>query len=367
MRPRLAFRPASVAALAAVLGAVALAGACRTRDPYTDWWWYDQPVPESNITPRVQSGPYMLAMFEGTTGRPLTWTDLWNGMHWADIVVVGEQHDDANAHLVQRTLVEEALAAWPGSAVSMEMLERHEQHMVDAYLAGDMALDAFVDGTRSRDWAGKDSWMRFYQPMVDAARQTHGSVVAANAPREYLRRARLEGYEVLAALPPEERALFDLPAGPPPVSYRERFRGFMAGDGDPPTDEALDTMLRSQRLWDATMAASIVAAWKRVPSGAKVIHVVGQFHSEYDGGLISEIQARAGSARILTVTVQKGEARMLRAADKGKADVVVYGVAPPPTWTAAAARRARAEKATEAAEAARDALPATLPEWGVAH
>lgn len=353
--------------VAALLLAAVAVGACRTRDPYTNWLWYDQPEPESNITPRVQGGPYMLAMFEGTTGRPLTWTDLWNGMQWADIVVVGEQHDDANAHLVQRTLVEEALAVWPGSAVSMEMLERNEQGMVDEYVAGAMELDAFVDGTKSRDWAGKDSWMRFYQPMVDAARETRGTVVAANAPREYVRRARTEGYEALAALPPEERALFELPAGPPPATYRERFRGFMAGDGEPPSDEALDTMLRAQRLWDSTMAASIVAAWKRAPSGAKVIHVVGQFHSEYDGGLISEIQARAGHARILTVSVQKGETRMLRASDKGKADVVVYGVAPPPTWTASSARRKRAEAAAAAAEAEHDALPKVIPEWGVAY
>ncbi len=356
-------------ATAAVAGsALVCLSACRTRDPYTDWAWYGQPVPGSNITPRVQSGPYMLAMFEGTTGRPLTWTDLWQGMHWADIVVVGEQHDDANAHLVQATIVEEAMAAWPGSVVSMEMLERNEQAVVDAYLAGTLSLDEFMDQTKSRNWAGDGSWVRWYQPMVDAARDSKGGVVAANAPREYVRMARTDGYAALAALPPDQQALFAIPAMDPPASYRERFRSFMASDGNSPTDEELDTMLRSQRLWDATMADSIARAYKKLPKYAKIIHVVGQFHSEYDGGLISEIQARVGSARILTVSVQKGEANMLRAEDKGKADVVVYGVAPKPTWTARQSRLNAAKKAGEAAVAEDfSALPDPMPAWGVAY
>lgn len=339
----------------------ALCASCRTRDPYTDWAWSGAPEPGSNYTPKVQSSPYTLAMFEGSTGRPLSWPDLWEGMKWADIVIIGEQHDDAVAHRVQLTMVEEAMVAWPGSAISMEMLERNEQAALDAYMAGSMDRDAFMDATNSRNWAGKDSWVRWYQPMVDAARDNGGRVVAANAPREYVRRARLEGYEALAALPPEERAHFDLPAAPPPASYRERFREFMSSDGNAPTDEELDTMLRSQRLWDATMAASIVGACKTLPRNAKVVHVVGQFHSEFDGGLVSEIQARDGSARILTISVQKGETTGLRAEDKGKADVVAYGMAPPPTWSARASRRK--PESTEPPALTEEALP----EWGVAY
>jgi uncharacterized iron-regulated protein len=282
-------------------------------------------------------------------------------MHWADIVVVGEQHDDASAHLVQVTLVQEAMAAWPGSVVSLEMLERNEQHLVDAYLAGTLGKDEFIDQTNSRNWSGKDTWVVFYQPMIDAAKEGGGSrVVAANAPRAYVRKARTDGYEALLALPPEERVLFELPAKAPPVAYRERFRTFMSQNGDAPTDEELDAGLRPQRVWDATMADSVAKAYRTLPKGAKIIHAVGQFHSEYDGGLISEIQARASSARILTVSVQKGEAHALRHEDRGKADVVVYGVAKSPDWNAMKSRR-KAKLPSEGATSA------DLPEWGVTH
>ena len=323
---------AAIAAVAAAMLAALLQPGC-TRDPYDDLVWYYRPEPGSVIVPREQHGPRQLAMFHGSDGQPIDWNGLWNGVRWADIVIVGEQHDDANAHRVQLAIWEEAVVAWPGSAVSLEMLERDEQAVVDEYLAGTIDQATFVERTGSRDWAAKDTWDDFYQPVIDTAKRAHARVIAANAPRDYVKRARTEGYEALAALPAEERALFSLPADDAPDTYRTRFRDFMSGDGAHEVDEQrVDEVLRSQRLWDATMADSIVRAWKDVPRGGKLVHLVGQFHSEYDGGLVSEIRARAPWARILTVTVQQGRTRELRAEDRGKADVVVYGVDPNPVW-----------------------------------
>jgi uncharacterized iron-regulated protein len=327
-------RFAGCAARASAACALAAACACSTRDPYDDLLWYYRPEPGSVIIPREQHGPRSLAMFHGSDGAPIDWNGLWNGIRWADIVVVGEQHDDANAHEVQQAIWSETIAAWPGSAVSLEMLERDEQPTVDAYLAGEIDAPTFVERTGSRDWASKGTWDDFYQPVIDEAKAAKAPVIAANAPREYVRRARTEGYEALASLPADERALFALPAKDPPASYRARFRDFMSGNGEREVDEArVDEVLRSQRMWDATMADSIVRAYERLPSHAKVVHLVGQFHSEYDGGLVSEIQARAPGAKVLTITVQKGTARALREEDRDKADVVVYGVAPRLRWT----------------------------------
>ncbi|MFO0962366.1 MAG: ChaN family lipoprotein [Phycisphaerales bacterium] len=347
------------AALAAA-GVLLLAAGCRTRDPYASWTWYYNPEPGSSVAPHVQATPYSLAIFEGKDGQAADWNALWNGVRWADIVIVGEQHDDANAHEVQRTIVEETFAAWPGSAVSLEMLERNEQPVVDAYLRGEITKEEFVERTKSADWAGKGSWDVFYQPIIDAARDAHAPVIAANAPREYVRRARTEGYAALRALPPDEAALISLPKDKPPDSYRERFRQVMSGDGAHAiSDEKLDELLRSQRLWDATMADSIVRALKDAPSGGKVVHLVGQFHVEFDGGLVSEIQKRDPWARILTISVQKGEAYALRPEDKGRADLVVYGVDQAPKW-----RGFRAGTADAAGTQAAEPEP---PTWGFAY
>ena len=362
--------PTALAGAAVALVAMAIAsGGCSTRNPYANPIWGYAPQPGASMPPHFQATPYQLAIFRGDNGQSIDWNGLWNGIRWADIVIVGEQHDDASAHEVQRTIAEETFAAWPGCAVSLEMLERNEQPIVDAYLRGEITKEEFITRTGSRDWASKGSWEDFYQPVIDAAKDAGAPVIAANAPREYVRRARTEGYEALAALPPEERGNFAIPAGEPPATYRQRFKDLMSGDGSHEVSDAqVDDVLRSQRMWDATMADSIVNAWRAAPSGGKVVHLVGQFHSEYDGGLVSEIQHRAGNARILTISVQKGEAYALRREDRGKADVVVYGVAPRPTWRGFRPGPEPADAKGQGATAT-TAQPADepLPTWGFAY
>lgn len=343
-------------------GTLALAPAACTRNPYDDYLWYWKPEPGSTLTPRIQNGPRSLAMFQGDSGDPLDWYALSAGIRWADIVVIGEQHDDANAHGVQQAIVEETFTMWPGSAVSLEMLERDEQDVVDAYLRGDISKEDFIVRTNSRDWASKGSWETFYQPVIDSAKKFHAPVIAANAPRNYVRVARTDGYNALTQLPAEEQTLFSIPQRDPPETYRARFKSFMTNDGERTVDDAqVDEVLRSQRLWDATMADSIVRGYDAAPWGGKVVHLVGQFHSENDGGLISEIKARAPFARILTVTVQRGETFILRPEDRGKADVVVYGVRAEPAW-----RNFRAGQ-----EDAKPAVPVSPevdpPSWGFAY
>jgi uncharacterized iron-regulated protein len=361
LRPALRAIAAPVSRATLALAAVAALAACSTRNPYANDIWYYNPEPGSTLVPRVQSGPRNLAMFRGDTGMPLDWYGISVGIRWADIVIIGEQHDDEVAHGVQEAVVAETLAAWPGSAVSMEMLERDEQPIVDAYLAGSITEDEFVDRTGSRDWASTGTWHLYYQPVVDAARHAHAPVIAANAPREYVRRARTEGYAALEQLPADERALFSVPLRDPPASYRARFKALMSGDGAHAVDEAkVDEILLSQRLWDATMADSVVRALDAAPYGGKVVHLVGQFHSEHDGGLVSEIQARAPFAKVLTITVQRGEAFALRSEDTDKADVVVYGMRTPPAW-----RNFQAGPDPDAVQGPVPEQP--LPTWGFAY
>jgi uncharacterized iron-regulated protein len=86
-------------------------------------------------------------------------------------------------------------------------------------------------------------------------------------------------------------------------------------------------------VWDATMARSIAGALRERGRGsAKVVHVVGRFHSDFDGGLVSELRRAAPFASILTVSLLPEASRHLREEDRDRADVVVYtgGLAPTP-------------------------------------
>ena len=88
------------------------------------------------------------------------------------------------------------------------------------------------------------------------------------------------------------------------------------------TDEAILGMFRGQLVMDATMAASIADASRA--GAAKVVHLVGHFHCDFQGGLVQELHRRLPDDRILVITVLAVDAPSLRDEDVDRADFVVY-------------------------------------------
>lgn len=316
---------------------LALAG-CSRPDPFA--FEPKDPSPNEQLLPQEPWAPRALPMFSGRDGRVVSWADLMDAVASSDVIVLGEQHDDANGHSVELAVLENVLATYPGSVLALEMLERDEQAAVDAHLAGTLSEAEFIEQTGSARWSGAQSWEESYGRLVECARRHGATVVAANAPREFVRLAGQEGYEALRALPPEQQASFDLPASLDDGDYRARLRQLMTdaraarGEG-PPSEDEVEAVLRPQMTWDATMAASVARALDRRPNGvAKVVLVVGQFHSDFEGGTVLEISRRAPLARILTISLVPESFRGLRAEDRRRADIVVSTLTAPATAAA---------------------------------
>lgn len=345
------------------LGAILLAG-CAARPAHR------ATEGDARIAASMAVDVHDLAMFDGSNGAEVSWNDLLARIDAAEVIVIGEQHDDAVGHRVQHAILTDVFAragsAAASHALSMEMLERDEQAIVDDYLGGFIDRDRFIEETASTRWraiaadylrgdiersafetritsVGWFDWDAFYQPSIDLAKEANARVIAANAP--WARYTSLitheDGYAKLDGLSPAQRDLVAWPEMVPAGSYRERFWQFMAGrgEGEPPaprpahqpadphmgefTDEQVLTGLMKQMVYDATMADSIARA---LDSGAtRVIHLVGQFHSDFDGGTVIEIRRRAPAARVMTLSlVPEGGGTILREEDRGRADVVVY-------------------------------------------
>lgn len=277
--------------------------------------------------------PRDLPMYSGRSGAPIGWTDVQQGMAWADVIIVGEEHDDAVGHAVELAIAHDMVSRHPHSALSMEMLERDEQPVVDDYLEGIIDAQMLEKLTLSTNWGGEGKWMSWYQPMIECAKEHHARIVAANAPRRYVRLARTDGYNRLRALPPDRRRLFDLPGELKDQGYVERFIEVMSEDGHEPTNAKrtqaeIEKVMGAQLVWDATMGASIAKA-KRA-GASKVVHIVGQFHCDYNGGTVQELRRRLPYARILTITMQRDDGAALREEDRNRADVVIYTGKRPP-------------------------------------
>ncbi|MEO0651425.1 MAG: ChaN family lipoprotein, partial [Planctomycetota bacterium] len=191
-------------------------------------------------------------------------------------------------------------------------------------VAGVVDAETFARETNSTRWAGTDSWERWYQPIIDAALEHEGRVVAANAPRRYVRAARTLGYDALRELDPAQRALFDLPIEPIGDRYRAEFFDLMGGGlhGETMSDEQVQPIFDSQCVWDATMGASVANA---EPGAArKVMLLVGRFHIDHDGGTLQQLRHRLPGVRVLSVTCVDSSEPQVAEEDRGRAQVVVH-------------------------------------------
>jgi len=276
-----------------------------------------------------------LAMRSGDGGAPLDWAKLQRLVEESDVIVVGEQHDDHFGHLFQQAITESVLSKYENSSISMEMLQRDEQSFINDYLSGVITQEQFLRRVPI-GWTPGASWVAWYQGMIESARLNQREVVGANAPRRYVRLARTGGKEALQELSELSAMNFTLSEHPSTGGYVDRFREFfMGGHGEGDSEEAnmspdelaekekaMAASFRSQSLWDSTMAASI--AMTRARTHGKVVHLVGQFHSDFHGGLIQQLGFLDPEMKILVISMQPKSSDAWDEGDQDRADVVVY-------------------------------------------
>jgi len=227
----------------------------------------------------------------------------------ADVVFVGEQHDDPNTHRLELAIVEGLLRRRAPIVIAMEMFERDVQPVLDRYLAGTMTEEQFLKESRP--------WPRYatdYRAIVELARAQHIAVIGSNVPRRIATDVSKSGLSAVDALGADRRlAAHDLPCdatGP----YYDRFLGAMGGhppSGDPGAADAKvknDRFYFAQCVKDETMGESIADAFDRAAARhATIVHLNGAFHSDYAQGTAAAVRRRLPGRRVAVVTVMPVE------------------------------------------------------------
>jgi uncharacterized iron-regulated protein len=221
----------------------------------------------------------------------------------ADIVFLGEQHDDPRTHQLEAAVLEGIARRRPEPGVlALEMFERDVQQPVDAYLARNIPEAEFLSG--SRPWP---NYRTDYRPLVEFARAHGWPVIAGNVPRRYASMVARGGLAALDTLPERARALIATDIACPRDDYWKRFRetmGDMSGHGMQLSPEQLEATVwrtyEAQCIKDETMAESVVAAFKA--HGAPVVHANGAFHSDYGLGTAARVKRRLPAAKVVVVS-----------------------------------------------------------------
>jgi uncharacterized iron-regulated protein len=244
-------------------------------------------------------------------GVATSFSDMVTNLAHADVVFVGEIHNNTPGHKFELRLLQALHAAGGAKCLSMEMFSRDVQPVVDEYLDGFITHSEFM--ADARPWS---NYPTDYAPLVEYCHTNHIPVVAANAPRRYVHLVSKRGMAALQQLPEESRQfLAPLPISLNiPAGYRyallEVF-GDVHGEqpsstGNPPphaSSTEIERMIEAQMVWDATMAYSIAQQLSSDP-GTKLMQVNGAFHSDNYWGIVARLRDLNPHTVILTITVR---------------------------------------------------------------
>ena len=223
----------------------------------------------------------------------------------ADVVFLGENHDDPTAHYLQNEIFRRAFEKHGKErqvALSLEMFERDVQIVLDEYLKDLISENHFLLSARA--WG---NYKTDYKPLVEFAKTNKLEVIAANAPRRYVNMVSRTGRESLNRLSTEaKRWLAPLPYGEASDAYARKFNALMGQTTDSVTPVKHSPMVNAQALWDATMAFSISEYLKRAKNPL-VVHLNGGFHTENRLGTPEHLLKYSPKTKFLVVTIRSEE------------------------------------------------------------
>ncbi len=256
-------------------------------------------------------------------GQAADYDQMLTELTQADVVLFGEQHNDALTHWLELQVAKDLQKLKkPGQLVlGMEMFERDVQPLVAQYAAGTLADTAFE--RQSRPWPNYET---DYRPLLQFARASRIPVVGTNAPRPFARTVAQGSLKALDKLPAADRALlaplplkvdYDLPGY---KNMAAMFGGSAAHGGG-----GAQNIIQAQALKDATMAHFIRGA-SRQP-GQTLLHFNGSYHSDRHDGIVAYLRQYAPKLHVKTLSVVTQA--QLQTLAKENADVADFVVVVP--------------------------------------
>ncbi|MHB1024135.1 MAG: ChaN family lipoprotein [Desulfobacteria bacterium] len=248
------------------------------------------------------------------TGLPLSIDGMIEMLSGARLVSVGETHDNLNDQRVELTVVRELYRRFPGKiAIGMEMFRETQQPVLDRWVKGELTELEFLKASKWYETWGFD--FGAYRDLLLFAKENRIDVIALNPPKDLQDAVHRNGLDNL----PEDlrRKLPEIGETDPwqRVVLRGVFEGHAGRGGG---DEAFDSFLRVQLLWEETMAQKVVDYLKSPRGeGKRMVTITGGWHVKYGFGLPKKVIRRMPVPYAILLpeeisTPEQKEGRMMR-------------------------------------------------------
>jgi uncharacterized iron-regulated protein len=287
------------------------------------------PIPSSQLPAPTSYTPHRV--YDTRKKQFIEFETLASRLAAADIVFVGEQHDDPATHRMELAILEGVSRRRDSVVLALEMWERDVQPLLDRYLAGAATEAELLK--EGRPWK---NYSADYRPLVELARARSWPVVASNTPRTLASMVARGGLSALDTLPPGLRSQVAGTVACPEDEYFEKFKAVMgdmsshqpAAVSPDSATARLTRIYQAQCIKDETMGESVAQAWA---PGRLVVHYNGAFHSDFRLGTAERARQRADGARVIVVTavpVPDLDRLDPSGSERKRADYLLYVLAP---------------------------------------
>ena len=249
------------------------------------------------------------------TGLRMSLDGMMEMLSGARLVCVGETHDNLHDQRVGLAVVRELHRRFPGSvAIGMEMFREPQQGVLDRWVRGELAELEFLKESKWYDTWGYD--FGAYRDLLLFAKENGIDVVALNPSRELQQAVSRSGPDNVSG------ELRGKPAGIDASDpwQREVLRGIFAGHaGHGGGDNAFESFLRVQLLWEETMAQRVTEYLSSPRGEGKImVTVTGGWHVKYGFGLPKKVLRRMPMAYAIVLpeeisTEEQKEGRQMEA------------------------------------------------------
>lgn len=218
----------------------------------------------------------------------------------ADVVILGETHDNPAHHRIQTRLLQQLVTAGRRPALVFEMIDRTRQEDLDRAqrLPGRSERIEAVGATFAKGW----EWPA-YRPLVEIAVDAGLPIRGGNVDRSALRPLVKDGWDTILPGIRDHLAI--------DAAWNEARNAYQTQVIEETHCNAIDEplrdgLVRAQRLRDATLADAVLGA--RGFDKRPVVLIAGRGHARNDVGVPRYLMAREPQLRVVSVGIGEVEA-----------------------------------------------------------
>jgi uncharacterized iron-regulated protein len=217
----------------------------------------------------------------------------------AGIVLLGEQHDDADHHRWQAQVLAGLLALRPDLVIGFEMFPRRVQPALDRWVAGELTVAALLAQT---GW--EENWnlpIDLYLPLFEFARINRLPMIALNVDATLTRASASRVGTISPSTSARASAAQRRPARPIAITCSPSTARMRTARGAR-NSRAFQYFVEAQQNWDRAMAEALAGRRVAGPQGTPplVVGIIGSGHLRHGFGVPHQLRD-LGVDRVVTL------------------------------------------------------------------